>query len=79
MQPKKVFSVHTSSILLPAWWVLVLFGLHFTSRPFKNSHTNLLIKWVGSHSGWLVPEMLKNATEEAKLLYQCWLVIAFGQ
>jgi hypothetical protein len=31
---------------------------------------------VGSHSGWLVPQMLKNATEEAKLYTSVgWLLL----
>jgi hypothetical protein len=76
MQPKKVFSVHTSSIFLPAWWVLVHFGPHFASRSFENSQTNLLIKSVGSHSGSVVPQMLNNATEEAKLYTSVgWLLL----
>lgn len=46
----------------------------FASRSFGNSQTNLLIQWVGSFR--LVPQMLKNATEEAKLYTSVgWLLL----
>jgi hypothetical protein len=73
--PKKIFSVHISSILLPAWWVLGSLWPPFCIKVFWKQ-PNKLVDQVGGLSFRLVPQMLKNATEEAKLYTSVgWLLL----